>query len=257
MGIRQKDSQKVLEINFLFTCPDQWDAVLWSLRASNPEADACAVDTNPPNWRSDYQHFLDEGYIRQLFSDPWPVKEVEALLELAPPSNCPINTREVAKTVAVDMERACQALLQQMFEVQKSLEQFWCTSQFLHELTQAPHPENFSEGDHLCLKQLSLFLLLLAEFSRAAFQILLYASQHGPYIRLSRHIVHCIQKASILEPRGSFNQGAQDESVGAECIQFLIVLDPNHEYPEYALSNPALEADAKQCKWEMKGGIQP
>ncbi|KAF9508552.1 hypothetical protein BS47DRAFT_1365878 [Hydnum rufescens UP504] len=168
-GIRQKDSQKVLEINFLFKHLDQQDAVLQSLRASNPEADACAVDTDPPNWRSDYKHFLDEGYIRQLFSDPWPVKEAEALLELAPPSNCPINTREAAKTMAVDMERACQALLQQMFEVQK----------------------------------------------------------YPPL----------------------------DESVGAECIQyvpkdhiFLIALDPNYESPEYAPSNPALEADAKQVE---------
>ncbi|KAF9504393.1 hypothetical protein BS47DRAFT_1368835 [Hydnum rufescens UP504] len=99
----------------------------------------------------------------------------------------------------------------------RSLEQFWCMSQFLHELTQACCPENFSEGDHLCLKQLSLFLLLLAEFSRQA---------------LEAKSALC-GKASIVEPGRSFNQGAQDESVGAECIQyapkdhrFLIVLDP-------------------------------
>ncbi|KAF9512962.1 hypothetical protein BS47DRAFT_1393706 [Hydnum rufescens UP504] len=282
-GIRQKDSQKVLEINFLFKRPDQRDAVLQSLRESNPKVDARAVDTDPQNWRSDYQHFFDEGYIRQLFADPRPIKDIEALLKLAPPSSRPVNTREAAKTVAVDMERARQALLLQMFEAERypplvrpphlppkiprSLGQFWCTSQFLHELTQAPCPENLSEGDHLCLKRLSLFLLLLAEFSRAAFRIPLYASQLGPYVCLIRHIVLCIQRAfeaeSVLcgkapeavEPGRSFNQGARDESVGAECVQyapkdrrFLIVLDPNRESPEYTPSKAALEVDAKQVE---------
>ncbi|KAF9508758.1 hypothetical protein BS47DRAFT_1365749 [Hydnum rufescens UP504] len=115
-GIRQKDSQKVLEINLLFKRPDQQDAVLQRLRESDPKVDAHAVDMDPHNWRSDYQHFFDEGYIRQLFADPQPIKDIEALLELAPPSSRPINTREAAKTVAVDMERARQALLLQMFE---------------------------------------------------------------------------------------------------------------------------------------------
>ncbi|KAF9503197.1 hypothetical protein BS47DRAFT_1369720 [Hydnum rufescens UP504] len=118
-GIRQKDSQKVLEINFLFKHPNQQDAVLQSLRESDPKVDAHAVDTDPQTWRSDYQHFFDEGYIRQLFTDPWPIKDIVALLELAPPSSHPINTREAAKTVAVDMERARQALLLQMFEVER------------------------------------------------------------------------------------------------------------------------------------------
>ncbi|KAF9504161.1 hypothetical protein BS47DRAFT_1368986 [Hydnum rufescens UP504] len=156
-GIRQKDSQKVLEINLLFKRPDQRDAVLQRLRESDPKVDARAVDTDPHNWRSDYQHFFDEGYIRQLFADLRPIKDIEALLELAPPSSRPINTREAAKTVAMDMERARQALLLQMFEagrypplvrpphlpprIPRSLRQFWCTSQFLHELTQAPCPE--------------------------------------------------------------------------------------------------------------------
>ncbi|KAF9504716.1 hypothetical protein BS47DRAFT_1401107 [Hydnum rufescens UP504] len=246
-GIRQKDSQKR-------------DAVLQRLRESDPKVDARTVDTDPHNWRSDYQHFFDEGYIRQLFADPRPIKDIEALLELAPPSSRPINTREAAKTVAMDMERARQALLLQMFEAGRY------PPLFLHELTQAPCPENFSEGDHLCLKCLSLFLLLLAEFSRVAFRIPLYASQRGPYVRLMQHIVLCIQrafeaksvlcgKASEVELGRSFNQGTHDESVGAEFVQyapkdcrFFIVLDPNLESPEYAPSKAALEADAKRVE---------
>jgi hypothetical protein len=105
------------------------------------------------------------------------------------------------------------------------------------------------------------------EFSRAAVRIPLYASQHRPYVHLIQHIVLCIQQAfeaeSVLcgkapeavELGRSFNQGAHDESVGAEFIQyapkdcrFLIVLDPNHESPKYTPSKAALEADAKQVE---------
>ncbi|KAF9505547.1 hypothetical protein BS47DRAFT_1367989 [Hydnum rufescens UP504] len=149
-GIRQKDSQKVLEINLLFKQPDQRDAVLQRLRESDPKVDARTVDMDPHNWRSDYQHFFDEGYIRQLFADPWPIKDIEALLELAPPSSHPINTREAAKTVAVDMERARQALLLQMFEAGRypPLWAFKAKSVLCRKASEVEPGQSFNQGTH-------------------------------------------------------------------------------------------------------------
>ncbi|KAF9509267.1 hypothetical protein BS47DRAFT_1365380 [Hydnum rufescens UP504] len=149
-GIRQKDSQKVLEINLLFKRPNQQDAVLQRLRESDPKVDARTVDTDPHNWRSDYQHFFDEGYIRQLFADPRPIKDIEALLELAPPSSHPINTREAAKTVAMDMERARQALLLQMFEAGRypPLRAFEAKSVLCGKASEVELGRSFNQGTH-------------------------------------------------------------------------------------------------------------
>jgi hypothetical protein len=200
---------------------------------------------------------------------------------LAPPSNRPINIRENASTMAIDIERARQALLADMLETTKyppllrpltvlpmlpmELGQFWCTSRFLHELTQAPRPAHFSEADDMGFKRLSLFLLLLAEFSNPAFRIPLYASK-GPYVRLMRHIVRCIRRAFAsnssqcgispsLEPARTFHQGTKDESIGAKFVlyapkdrRFFIVLDCNRDSPEYMPTQNTLDADERRVE---------
>lgn len=281
-GVRQKESPKAVEISLLFKQREHRDAVLQEVRNSNPSVDARAVEDRMEVWRSDFCHFWDEGYIRQLFADARPVNDIKALLDLAPPSHRPLNIRENASTMAIDIENARQALLVDMFETSKypplirspnvlpmiprTLGQFWCTSQFLHELTQAPRPANFSEADDMQFKRLSLFLLLLAEFSNPAFRLPLYASRKGPYVRLMRHIVRHIQQAfdsnssqcgasPPLEPARIFHQGAQDESIGAEYVQyapkdrrFFIVLDLDRDVPEYVPTQLALEGDQRRVE---------
>jgi len=281
-GVRQKDSPKAVEISFLFKQMQHRDTVLQALRDMRPNIDARAVDDDAEGLRTDYHHFSDEGYVRQLFADSRPVGEVSALLELAPPSNRPVNVRENASTMAINIERARQALLADMFETSRyppllrssndppvlprKLGHFWCTSEFLHRLTQAPGPANFSETDVMQFKRLSLFLLLLAEFSHPAFRIPVYASQNSPYVRLIRHIVGCIERAyasnstqcgqgAQTEPGRIFHQGAQDESIGAEYVQyapkdrrFVIVLDRDRRSPEYVPSRTALEEEKNRVE---------
>jgi hypothetical protein len=283
-GMRQKDAPRALEVHFLFKLVDQRDTVLQMLRNSMPDVNVISSDTDTDQWRSEYTHFYDEGYVRQLFADPRPREQITKLLELAPPSIRPINSRETAPTMAVETEKARQTLLAEMLEykrypplvrnsnqrprIPRVLQQYWCTSQFLHALTQAPRPETFSEKEDLSLKRLSLFLLLLGEFSRPSFRISLFNSSDGRYIWLMRHVVKQIEIAteanssscgigSKLEPGRMVSQGA-DESNGAEYIQyfpkesrFLIVIDRTSSTAEYIPSQEVLDREAKVAEAEI------
>ena len=257
--------------------------MLQDLRESDSALIVKAIDNNPEGLRPEYSHFFDAGYIAQLFADPRPIHDIAKLLELAPKSQRPVLTREAASTFAIDVERARQALLANMFETDKyppilrspnsppsiprKMRGYWCQPQFLHELTQAPRPDDFSEQEDLCFKRLSIFLLLLAEFPNASFRVPLYSSHGGPYVRLMWHIVRCIRLAYNAnssmcgidfptEPLHAFNWGdGRDKTLGAEHVQylakdrhFLIVLDLDSDRPEFVPSQHALQIDAERVE---------
>jgi hypothetical protein len=283
-GMQLNKAPKAMEVHLLFKLVNQRDAALQALRGSMPNLDVRSSDVDPDQWRSEYTHFYDEGYIRQLFADPRPVEHIKKLLALAPASIRPVNTREAAPTMAVDIEKARQKLIADMLETSRYppltrnpldpptlprvLQQYWCTSDFLHALTQAPRPHHFSEMDDMCLKRMSLFLLLLAEFPRPSFRISLYNSRFGQYRRLMKHVTMHIETAveakssscgisSKLEPGRSVAQGAK-ESNGAEFIQyhpkesrFVIVLDPDRDAAEYVPTQKVLDDEAKAAEGEV------